>query len=394
MIGVSMSHGDFTPWNVYSSGDSLFVYDWELCRQDMPVLFDLFHYVIQGKVFEVNASARELQQEMDILLDSPIPAWFLRERELDPALYLRLYLLHNATYYLEIYLSQEVLQETGYRLFSVWSELLGGVVAFFPKADMREVFVRSLFRRLKTSKYSVLKSAGKSIQDLALESDLDILIGSADLKQAIDWIRHYPGVEKLLCIEQSSLTRVKLYFADHSRLSIDLLTAFNRKSLEYIPATTMLDHAEMVNGVRILQPAYDYLYINLFYLLNFAALPLKYSRCFEGLDLREEKEILSVLQQRTGVVARRLSDTFALSPGRRREVIGYLRSKRENQLSPRLRRWVRYALDRCRGMSRVAGTMLRVREVDGADKSTINWIGQTIIRLNTSQGDQRTVARG
>jgi hypothetical protein len=154
MIGVSMSHGDFTPRNVYSSGDSLFVYDWELCRQGMPVLFDFFHYVIQGKVFEVNASARELQEEMDKLLDSPIPAWFLLEEGLDPALYLRLYLLHNAAYCLEIYFSQEVLQENGYRLFSVWSELLGGVVAaapskvgaapsaVVPKEEMRKLFVR------------------------------------------------------------------------------------------------------------------------------------------------------------------------------------------------------------------------------------------------------------
>jgi hypothetical protein len=132
MIGVSMSHGDFTPWNVYSSGESLFVYDWELCRQDMPVLFDLFHFVIQGKVIEVNASAQELQEEIDKLLDSPIPAGFLRERGLDPALYLRLYLLHHAAYYLETYLSQEVLQENGCRLFSVWSELLGAVVVDEP----------------------------------------------------------------------------------------------------------------------------------------------------------------------------------------------------------------------------------------------------------------------
>ena len=190
MIGVSMSHGDFTPWNVYSSGDSLFVYDWEICRQDMPVLFDLFHYVIQGKVFAVNASAPELQEELDRLLNLPILARFLRERGLDPALYLRLYLLHNSSYYLEIYLSQEVLHENGYRLFSVWTELLGGAVAAapsvvvrsanipsaaFPKEEMRQMLIRSFFRRLKTSNYTALRSAGKSMQDLDLESDLDIL---------------------------------------------------------------------------------------------------------------------------------------------------------------------------------------------------------------------------
>ena len=129
MVATSVCHGNFTPQTARSGSGSLFVCDWELSRQNMPVLFDLFHYIIQEKAFAGNGAVKGLQARLDVLLDSPIPAWFLRERGLDPALYLRLYLLHHSACYLEIYLTQGVLHEKGYHLFSVWSDLLGKVAA-------------------------------------------------------------------------------------------------------------------------------------------------------------------------------------------------------------------------------------------------------------------------
>jgi hypothetical protein len=135
MVATSVCHGDFTPRTVRTRGGSLFVCGWELSRQTMPVLFDLFHYVIQEKAFAGNGAGKGLQERMDVLLDSPIPAWFLREKGLDPALYLRLYLLHHSACYLEAYLTRGVLHQKGYRLFSVWSDLLGKV-AVEPEAKI------------------------------------------------------------------------------------------------------------------------------------------------------------------------------------------------------------------------------------------------------------------
>ena len=136
MVATSICHGNFTPRTVHAKGSTLFVYDWELSRQAMPVLFDLFHYVIQEKASEGNESATDLRAKLDVLLDSPIPAWFLRERGLDPALYLRLYLLHHSARYLENYLTQEMLHQKDYQLFSIWSDLLGKVVENTPEAKI------------------------------------------------------------------------------------------------------------------------------------------------------------------------------------------------------------------------------------------------------------------
>jgi thymidylate kinase len=377
MVWTSVAHGDFTPWNVYSRGKTLFVYDWEFCRRGMPALFDLFHYVIQGKVFAENASATELKVQLDGMLSGPVPEFFLKARGLDPILCLQLYLLYNAAYYLEVYLMQDKLHREAYRLFAVWSELIDVASPFPRRSDspaglsQRAVFILSFWGSLREKKYVVLKTAGKSVQNLSLESDLDILIQKTDLKRALDWIKDYPGVKKLRYTRKSFMTTIQLFFNDNSFLSIDLLTAFHRKSLEYIDAREMLDHAVEEDGINILPPAYDYLYIYLFYQLNFDAVPAKYSNCFNPTREEIETTTLKLLSRRTGIRARRLADTFACSAAGRRKSIGFLLQKPANGLSLRLVRWLRYAMDSLRDLLRAKGIMLTFSGVDGAGKTTI-----------------------
>jgi thymidylate kinase len=371
IVGTAMSHGDFTPWNVYSKGDTVFAYDWEFCKPAMPVLFDFFHYVIQGKVFAENALAPELQTALDNLLEEPVRARFLREQGLDADFYQQLYLLFNGAYYLQIYLDQEVLHKEGYRLFSMWSELLGAWSPAVTKEPMRTTFIRSFFEFLGSKNYVALKTAGKSMHNLSRESDLDILLAEPDRASTLDWISHYPGVEKLRYARKSFMTTAQLFFADQSYLSIDILQAFHRKSLEYIPAAAMLDHGGKVNGVRILPPAYDYLYIYLFYHLNYTGVPSKYSDLFCKCDPERERAILALLNRLTGIKASQLSETFAWSARTRRQVISFLRRSRGNRPLMRLNRWFQYVVDSLSGLFSGRGVMMTFSGVDGAGKSTI-----------------------
>jgi thymidylate kinase len=371
VVGTAISHGDLTPWNVYTSDNKVFVYDWEFCRQSMPVLFDFFHFVIQGKVFSANPSARKLHAELDNLLSEPERSRFLREQGLDAGFYLQLYLLFNGAYYLEVYLEQEVLHKEGYRLLAIWSELLGHRHPAIHGQQQRKIFIRSFFGFLENKHYTVLKSAGKSMQNLSRESDLDLLLAKADLPSTIDWINSYPGVEKLRLTRRSFMTTVQLYFSDQSFLSIDILQAFHRKSLEYIPASEMLDHAEMIDGVSVLQPAYDYLYIYLFYHLNGASIPAKYSSLFLHGDAKMQRAVLTLLSSHTGIQARELCATFAWSAHTQRELIAFLRHSRSNRLLPRIARWLHYMADSLSDLLRAKGMMLSFSGVDGAGKTTI-----------------------
>jgi thymidylate kinase len=371
VVGTTISHGDLTPWNVYSKNNKVFVYDWEFCRQSMPALFDFFHYVIQGKVFSAHPSARGLHAELDNLLSDPVRSRFLLEQGLDAGFYLQLYLLFNGAYYLEVYLEQELLHKEGYRLLSIWSELLGPRHPALPRQQQRKIFIRSFFGFLENKSYTVLKSAGKSMQNLSRESDLDLLLAKADLPSTIDWIKSYPGVEKLRYTRRSFMITVQLYFTDQSFLSIDILHAFHRKGLEYIPAAEMLDHTELADGVRILQPAYDYLYIFLFYHLNGASIPAKYSSLFLHSGTETQKAILTLLGSHTGIQAPELCATFAWSAQTQRELIAFLRRSPGNRTLTRIARWLHYMADSLSDLRRAKGMMLSFSGVDGAGKTTI-----------------------
>jgi hypothetical protein len=43
-------HGDWTPWNMASTGQGLLVWDWERFTRDVPVGFDALHYWLQTEV--------------------------------------------------------------------------------------------------------------------------------------------------------------------------------------------------------------------------------------------------------------------------------------------------------------------------------------------------------
>lgn len=40
-------HSDFTPWNMFESGDGLYVFDWEYGRMTYPPMLDRYHFIVQ-----------------------------------------------------------------------------------------------------------------------------------------------------------------------------------------------------------------------------------------------------------------------------------------------------------------------------------------------------------
>jgi hypothetical protein len=46
-VSCGMSHGDFAPWNLRSSKDGLFAFDWEAAAWDEPNLWDIAHFDTQ-----------------------------------------------------------------------------------------------------------------------------------------------------------------------------------------------------------------------------------------------------------------------------------------------------------------------------------------------------------
>ena len=51
-------HGDWTPWNMASTGQGLLVWDWERFTRDVPVGFDALHYWLQTEVVPARGDPR------------------------------------------------------------------------------------------------------------------------------------------------------------------------------------------------------------------------------------------------------------------------------------------------------------------------------------------------
>ena len=50
LVTTTLSHGDFTQWNMFKKHNSVAIYDWELASFDKPLGFDFFHFIIQKGV--------------------------------------------------------------------------------------------------------------------------------------------------------------------------------------------------------------------------------------------------------------------------------------------------------------------------------------------------------
>ncbi len=82
-------HGDWAPWNMGRFDHKLQVWDWERCRDGVPVGFDAIHFVLQGEFRRQSGPGEAVRS----LLDSTSPAferWYssVEEREATLALYL------------------------------------------------------------------------------------------------------------------------------------------------------------------------------------------------------------------------------------------------------------------------------------------------------------------
>jgi thiamine kinase-like enzyme len=100
----SSCHGDFTPWNIYKKNNQLFVIDWEMYKEDVPVFFDIFHYAFQSEILLNKSDYGNIKQ------------------------YYLFYLLFNITEYLNLYVVQERPHQQIYWMVGVWEKAMEDII--------------------------------------------------------------------------------------------------------------------------------------------------------------------------------------------------------------------------------------------------------------------------
>ena len=91
-------HGDWTPWNMASSGDQLLVWDWERFESGVPIGYDALHHQLQGEVERNGAGGAQSATEA-ALFTAPMTLGPLGVRPGFAVFVAALYLIEIATRY-------------------------------------------------------------------------------------------------------------------------------------------------------------------------------------------------------------------------------------------------------------------------------------------------------
>lgn len=123
----SLSHGDFTPWNMYLTSEHIHLFDWERSAQ-RPLLFDLFHFIYQTEILLQKTGAKGIKNRIAEILPS-LETMF---PNIDIQLYHRCYLYLQIADSLSRYAEQDsLLLQTSWML-EAWNEMLNRLLNISP----------------------------------------------------------------------------------------------------------------------------------------------------------------------------------------------------------------------------------------------------------------------
>ena len=127
-LSCGLAHGDFTPWNMYINHEKLYIYDWELSKETMPVLFDLFHYIFQSEVMVNRSDYVHVKNEIERVLGLISTKQLIKKFDVNINRNFIFYLIYISSYYIDIYSEQEKLHMQAFWLFDVWDDAISDVL--------------------------------------------------------------------------------------------------------------------------------------------------------------------------------------------------------------------------------------------------------------------------
>jgi hypothetical protein len=125
---ISLSHGDFTPWNMFISNNSLHLLDWELSENDIPLLFDFFHFIFQSEIMIEHSSYAVIHIKLSNFLKMEAIQQLVDKYKIDFNRHYTFYLISNISYYLVKYVNQVQLHDQVFWLLNVWEDAIQDLI--------------------------------------------------------------------------------------------------------------------------------------------------------------------------------------------------------------------------------------------------------------------------
>lgn len=371
-VTTSLAHNDFTPWNIYIKRGKTAVIDWELSTSLLPCLTDAFHFNYQQGVLVEGLQLQGIKNRIQSALENPVAKQLILENEIDVELNHKLYLLFTTSYYLHVYSLQDCWPAQVHKSIALWNDAISDALATNEATKLRPVLVNNVFDFFQPKNYATLKWLVEKPERLAEESDIDLCIQQSDLAAFRTYINQNPLVTKVVERKQSFMSNFAIMLKDNSFLSIDLIWKFKRRELVMLDAAGLLASATANRfGVKTPGVLANFNYTWLFYILNNASLPDKYSAYFNGLSSADKDRLNKELYWKNILGTNRVAELFEYNVVNHKAVVSTLKNDKANKGINRLVNIAEYCFDKLRELRFKKGFIITFSGVDGAGKSTI-----------------------
>ncbi|MFT4532808.1 MAG: thymidylate kinase [Saprospiraceae bacterium] len=358
IIETSCCHGDFTPWNMFETNGRLHIYDWELYKEQMPFGFDALHFIIQNGILIDRKPWAEIEKEINKKFDKIALGVLSNAKATDKRLYLRLYLISNIIFSLNIFQKQKDWHEQIHWSLKTWNEAVSSTLANLVKH--RSLLLMDVFDFLLNKPYAALKFPDVNPERLPDLSDADLCVDQKTSKVVFSYLKTHPLVLKCKMINKSYMMVLELICKDGSQLSIDLIWELRRKSIVLMEVQTLIQRAVLNDfQVKISRDEDLGRFISLFYISNGVAAPLKYLKFTKTLKTSKNS-----FDQKVYQIA--IDDQL-----KRGALMKMLNNQPINSELQRIKNGFLFLIDTVKEALNRPGMIITFSGVDGAGKSTI-----------------------
>lgn len=128
-ISFAYGHNDFTPWNMFVENNHLYLFDWELAKKDIVLLYDFFHFIFQSQILISKSDYKSIYEVIVTLIKNNSRLKnIVQKYNIDINENYKLYLLYTVSYYLDKYNNQEKLHDQVFWLIDVWFDAFNDLV--------------------------------------------------------------------------------------------------------------------------------------------------------------------------------------------------------------------------------------------------------------------------
>lgn len=372
VIPASLSHGDFTPWNIFVQKNKLGIIDWELSRDTAPCLTDAFHFLYQQTSLVEHKGYKALSKRMTDAFAHETAKQLVTGKKIDVALHHRLYLLFTATKYLGEYAVQEHWHPQVSRSINIWNEAVNEQLLALNAGTQRQLLLQDLFDYLQDKEYAALKWKGGAPAALSIESDVDLCMRKETAETLYRFLKQHPFVKKITRSRRSFMANYAVVLKDGAFLSIDAIWTFKRKNIVMMDAAVLLAGASFnAFGVKIPAVQDDFTYTWLFYLLNGRGLPEQYRWQFTFFSRPLHQRMEENTPWKTVLGLHSYRELFEYTLKNHHKVATVLQQQPANKGWLKWKNRMAYCLDAIREHRPRKGFTITFSGVDGAGKSTV-----------------------